>query len=178
MQPLVAGPVVGVEQEGAVVLDDPDRQPEAVEDRPHPLRVALGEVVVDGDDVDASPGHRVERGRERRDERLALAGLHLRDAALVQDDAAHQLDVERAHLELAAADLAGSREDVRQDVVEGGLEPLRVSALAVAAQVGAALAVGPCSAPPRRAGSAGAASATSRRTCSISARICSSVRPA
>ena len=56
------------------------------------------------------------------DERLALAGLHLRDAALVEHDGAHQLDVERTHAQLAAGDLAGGREDVRQDVVEGGLE--------------------------------------------------------
>ena len=104
----------------------PTERPEAVEDGTHPLRVALGQVVVDRDDVDAAAGHRVQRGRERRDERLALAGLHLGDAALVEDDAAHQLDVEGTHVQLAAADLARGREDVRQDVVERRLEPLRV----------------------------------------------------
>ena len=113
-----------------------------MEDGAHPLRVALGQVVVDRDDVDAAAGHRVERGRERRHERLALAGLHLRDPALVEDDAAHQLDVERAHAQLAAADLASGREDVRQDVVEGRLEALGVRLLAVAAHLRATLAVG------------------------------------
>ena len=114
----------------------PDREAQAVEDGAHPLRVALGQVVVDGDDVDAAAGHRVERGGERRDERLALAGLHLGDAALVEDDAAHELDVEVAHAQLAAADLAGGREDVRQHVVEGlPGGACRSPALAVAAQV-------------------------------------------
>ncbi len=116
---LVAGPVRRVVAEGGVVLDDADRETQAVIDGPHPLRVALGQVVVDGDDVDAPAGHGVERGGQGRDEGLALAGLHLRDLALVQDDAAHELHVEGAHAQLAAADLAGRREDVRQHVVEG-----------------------------------------------------------
>ena len=84
-----------------VVLDDADGQAEAVEDGAHPLRVALGQVVVDGDDVDAAAGHGVERGGERSDEGLALAGPHLGDLALVQDHAADELDVEVAHAELA-----------------------------------------------------------------------------
>ena len=36
------------------------------------------------------------------DERLAFAGLHLGDAALVERGRAHQLDVEGAHVQLAA----------------------------------------------------------------------------
>ena len=56
----------------------PTRQAQAVEDGAHPLRVALGQVVVDRDDVDAAAGHRVERGCERCDEGLALAGASSR----------------------------------------------------------------------------------------------------
>ena len=41
-------------------LDDADRDAEDVVDRLHPERVAAGEVVVDGDDVDAVAGERVE----------------------------------------------------------------------------------------------------------------------
>ena len=68
---------------------------EAVEPA-HPLGVEPGEVVVDGDEVHAAPGERVEVAGQRRDERLALAGLHLRDPAEVQRRAAHDLDVEVA----------------------------------------------------------------------------------
>jgi hypothetical protein len=42
----------------------------------------------------------------------------------VEDDAAHQLDVEVPHAELAPADLAGGGEDLGQGVVEDGLEVL------------------------------------------------------
>ena len=57
----------------------------------HPLAVALGQVIVDGDDVDALAGEGVEVGGQGGHQGLALAGLHLGDAALVQHDAAHQL---------------------------------------------------------------------------------------
>ncbi len=76
-----------------VVLDAADRKAEELVDPPHPLGVALGEVVVDGDDVDAASREGVQRHRERRDERLAFARPHLGDLALVEDHAAHELDV-------------------------------------------------------------------------------------
>ena len=85
MQPLVGRRVAGLEDERRVVGDHPDADAEEVEDRAHPLRVAPGEVVVDGDDVDAAAGQRVEDRGQRRDEGLALAGPHLGDLALVED---------------------------------------------------------------------------------------------
>ena len=101
-----------------VVLDDADRHPEEAVDTAHPLRVAAGQVVVDRDDVDALALERVEIGRERRDERLAFAGLHLGDLAAVQDDAADQLDVEVAHVQHAAAGFADYGKGFRNEVVE------------------------------------------------------------
>ena len=90
-------------------------------DRPHPLHVAAGQVVVDRDQVRAAPGERVQVERQRRDQRLALAGLHLGDLALVQDDAAEALHVEVAQADGAPRRLAHGRERLRQDLVEGDL---------------------------------------------------------
>ena len=101
-----------------VVLDDADRHPEEAVDAAHPLRVAAGQVVVDRDDVDALALERVEIGRQRRDERLAFAGLHLGDLAAVEDDAADELDVEVPHVQHAAAGLAHDGERFRDQVVE------------------------------------------------------------
>ena len=84
----------------------------------HPLRVAAGEVVVHRDDVDALAVERVQVGGQRRDERLALAGLHLGDLALVQHDAADELHVEVPHVQHAAAGLADDGEGLGQQVVE------------------------------------------------------------
>ena len=103
---------------GLVVLEHADGQAEAFVDRAHPVRVAAGQVVVDRDDVHALARERVEHDRERAGERLALAGAHLGDLAVVQDHAADQLDVEVAHRHRAAADLAGQREGLGQHLVE------------------------------------------------------------
>ena len=95
-------------------------------DRAHPVGVALGQVVVDRDDVHALAGQRIEVGGQRRDQRLALAGAHLGDLALVQHHAADQLHVEVAQAERAARGLAHHGKGLGQQVVErlAGGEPL------------------------------------------------------
>ena len=65
-----------------------------------------------------SPRERVEEDRQRRGERLALAGLHLGDRAVVQHHAADHLDVEVAHAERALAGLAAEREGLVEQVVQ------------------------------------------------------------
>src|SRR5436190_11114865 len=90
---------------------------EAVEPS-HPLGVAPRQVVVDGDDVDALALQRIEIDRQRRHQRLALAGAHLGDLAGVQRHAADQLDVEVAHLEGPLARLADSGEGLGKERVE------------------------------------------------------------
>ena len=100
------------------VDDDAGGHAEEAVDLAHPFGVALGEVVVDGDDMDALAGERVEIDRERGDQRLAFAGLHLGDVALVQHHAADQLDVEMALAERALGGLAHGGEGRDQKVVE------------------------------------------------------------
>ncbi len=103
---------------GKVVDDDAGGHAEEAVDLAHPLGVALGEVVVDGDDVDAAAGERVEVGGQGGDEGFALAGLHFGDFALVEDGAADDLDVEVAHADDALAGLADDGEGLRQQRVE------------------------------------------------------------
>ena len=103
--------------------DHPEADTEEVEGRAHPLWVAPGQVVVDRDDVHATTGHRVEDRGHRGHERLAFAGLHFRDPALVKDGRADELDVEGAHPDGPSHRLADHREDLRGDVVEARLDP-------------------------------------------------------
>ena len=84
----------------------------------HPLGVALGQIVVDGDDMDALAGQRVQVGGQRGHQRFAFTGLHLGDAALVQHDAAHQLDGVGAHAQHAVGGLPHGGKRFRQDVVQ------------------------------------------------------------
>ena len=93
-----------------LVLDDADRHPEEPIDLAHPLRVAAGEVIVDGDDVDAFALESVQVGGKGGDQRLAFAGLHFRDGAIVQHGAADELHVEVPHVHHPPAGFANDGE--------------------------------------------------------------------
>ena len=101
-----------------VVLNHADRHAEEAVDAAHPFRVAAREVVVHGDDVNALAGERVEVGGQRGDERLAFAGLHLGERAVVQHHAADQLHVVVPHLQHAASGFPHHREGFGKKVVE------------------------------------------------------------
>ena len=107
---------VGVALVPRIHSRDDDAGPHAQKfvDRSHPLRVALRQIVVDGNDVHAAAGERVQVRGEGGDERLALAGTHLGDPALVERDATEKLDIEMTHLESAPAGLAHHRERLGQ----------------------------------------------------------------
>ncbi len=72
-------------------------QAEETVDPAHEVRLVFGEVVVHGDDVDASAGQGVEVGRRGGHEGLAFTGLHFGDVAQVEGGATHELDVEVTH---------------------------------------------------------------------------------
>jgi hypothetical protein len=97
---------------------DADGQAEEGVEAPHPLGVAPRQVVVDGDDVNALAGERVQVDRQGRHQRLALAGAHFGDLAGVERHAADQLDVEMAHLQRPLARLAHRGEGLGQERVK------------------------------------------------------------
>ncbi len=101
-----------------LVPDDADGEPEEAIDRTHPVRVALREVFVDGDDVYAFTRERIQVGGQRRHQRLAFAGAHLGDAAIVERETADELHVEVAHLHRATRSLADHRKRFGSEVVE------------------------------------------------------------
>ena len=112
--------VVGVPalEIGDVGDDHAHGEAEEAVDLAHPVGVALGEIIVDGNDVDALALERVEIDRQGRDQRLALAGAHLGDLAAVEDDSADQLNVVMALAERALRGLTDRREGFGKDVVE------------------------------------------------------------
>ena len=59
------------------VHDDADRQAQELIDLAHPFGIALGEVVVDRDNVHTASRQRIQIDRQGGDKRLAFAGLHL-----------------------------------------------------------------------------------------------------
>ena len=101
-----------------VRLDRADGHAEPLIERAHPLGVAPGEIIVDGDDVDALAFQRVEIGGERRDEGFSFSSDHFSDIAAVQHHAAHQLDVVMPHLQIATARLAAGGERFGKQIVQ------------------------------------------------------------
>ena len=103
---------------GEVVDDKPHGQTQEAVYLAHPFRVTLGQIVVDGDDVHALAGQRVQIGGQRGHQRLTFTGLHLGDAALMQHDAAHQLHRIGAQAQHAVRRLADGGKGLRQNVVQ------------------------------------------------------------
>ena len=119
----VGGAALGVVQ---VVHDQAHGEAHELVDLAHPLAVAAGQVVVDGHDVHAFAGQGVEVGGQSGHQRLALAGLHLRDAALMQAYAADHLHGIGPEPYGAVGGLAAGGEGVGQNIVQrfAGFEAL------------------------------------------------------
>ena len=122
---LVVGAVGNVGRVGGLALalgqavdDDPDLKTQEAIDPAHGLGVAAGQIVVDGDDVDALAFQGVQIDRRHGDQGLAFAGPHFGDAALMQDHAARQLDVILTLAQHPLGRLAHDGEGFRQDLVQ------------------------------------------------------------
>ena len=122
---LVVGAVgdVGVVGAAAAVAvdalhDQADTQTQPAVEFSHPLAVALGQIIVDGDDVDAFAGQSVQVGGQGRHQRFAFTGLHLGDVAAVQRDAAGDLHREVLHAQHTPSGLAADGERIGQDIVQ------------------------------------------------------------
>ena len=100
------------------MLDTAHCQAEGVIDLAHPLHVALGEIVVDGDDMNTAAGDGVQRDGKGGGLGFAFARSHFGDLALMQNDTAHQLNVVVALAEGTAGRFAGGRKRFGQKFVE------------------------------------------------------------
>ena len=95
-------------------------------DLSHPLRVTLGQIVVDRNDVHAFAGQGVQIRRRRGNQRLSFTGLHLGDTSLMQHDAADQLYGIMLHIQRSSGRFPHRGKRLRQNVVQGfsGRQPL------------------------------------------------------
>ena len=115
---LIVAAVLSVEDERAVVRNHANREAERSEERPHPLRVAAGEIVVHGDHVDAATGQSIERRSKGPDKCLPFARLHLRDLSLMECNRTEDLLVIWAHAKRSARGLARGGECFGRSLVE------------------------------------------------------------
>ena len=101
-----------------IVDNQSDLESEETVNLSHPLAVSLCQIVVDCDDMYALSGQRIEVYRQRCHKGLALAGFHLSDASLMQDDAADDLYPVVTHAEHAVRRLSHGRKRLRQQRIQ------------------------------------------------------------
>ena len=97
---------------------DADRQPEEAVQTPHPLSIATGQIIVDGDDMHAVSGQRVQIRRQGSDQCFAFTGSHFGNFAVVQNHATDQLNVEVAHAERPLTCFTDDCKSFRQERVK------------------------------------------------------------
>ena len=98
----VAGVLFPAHLGGLVVLDAAHGEAQPPVEVSHPLGVPSGQIVVDGDQLDIASGEGIEIEGHGGHQGLSLAGGHFGDLGLVEDDAAHDLDIEGNHVPLQA----------------------------------------------------------------------------
>ncbi|EKD40736.1 MAG: hypothetical protein ACD_74C00213G0003 [uncultured bacterium] len=117
---LLPGRVIHLMQDGA------DGKPEKAVELAHPFGITPGQIIVDRDHMHPAPGEGVEIYRQGGGQGFALAGFHLGDLALMEDDAADELHIEMPHAQNPPGRLPADGKGLGQQAVEGysGGEPL------------------------------------------------------
>ena len=85
-----------------VVLNDTYREAERLVQWRHPLGIALGEIIIDCDEMYALTDETVEIDGQGCHQSLPFTSFHLSDFPLVQDDAANELHIKMAHIQEAS----------------------------------------------------------------------------
>ena len=119
--------------------DQAHTQTHVAVDLAHPFGVTLGQVLVDRDHVDTPARQGVEVAGQNGDQGLAFAGLHFRDAALMEYDAAQNLHRVGLHAQHPPGGLPDGSEGLGQQVVQAfapGVAVLEFGGLALQLRLG------------------------------------------
>ena len=99
---------------------DADGEPQKVVQPAHGLGIAVGQIVVDGNNVYPFARQGVEVNRQRGCKRFAFARAHFGDFAFVQRLAANHLHIEMSHVHDTLAGFAHQGKGLRQQAVQRG----------------------------------------------------------
>ena len=108
------------------LLNVGNRQSEQSIDRPHPIGVAPGQVVVERQYVHTAIGESVEHRRHHGRQRLSFTGLHLHDMSGVESQARDDLFIERTLAEDTARRFPRQRKrrDAQDVSIGAGASPV------------------------------------------------------
>ena len=99
-------------------IDHTGGQPQLGIDLAHPFGIAFGQIIVDRDDMHALARQRVQIGGKGGDQRLAFAGFHFGNVALMQENATHQLHIKRPQTKRPFCGLAAIGKGFGQQFVQ------------------------------------------------------------
>ena len=111
----VGGPALGGGHAGN---HQTDGQTHVAVDLAHPLGLVFCKVVVDGDHMDAPSVQGIQVAGQNGNQRLAFTGLHLGNPALMEHDAADELDRVGAHTQHPVGSLPDGGEGLGQQIVQ------------------------------------------------------------
>ena len=103
---------------GLIGVDNPGRQTQSAVNLAHPFGIAFRQIVVHRDDMHTLARQGIQIGRKGRHQRLAFAGLHFGDIALMQKDAAFQLNVKSPQAKGTMCGLTAVGEGFGQKIVK------------------------------------------------------------
>jgi len=98
--------------------DHTDAHAQHAIDGPHPFRIPPGQVIIDGDQMDAPARQGIQIHRHGGRQGLSFTGLHLRNLAFVQDQPAQDLNIERPHVHRSPGCFADNGKGFGHDVIE------------------------------------------------------------
>ena len=105
------------------MLDETHRKPQKFVHRPHPVTVALGQIIVHRDDMHTLPRQGVEVGRHGGYQCLSLSGLHLGNFPLMENYRPDNLHIKMAHSDGTVRYLPYHRKGFGENIIERG--PIR-----------------------------------------------------
>src|SRR3989344_6061072 len=103
-----------VVNEGLLMVDASDTHTQRLVHLAHPNAVSARQVIIDGYNVNALAGKRVQVRRQGCNQCFAFTCHHFRDSAPMKDDPAYKLDIKVSLAESPSRRLSDGREGLRQ----------------------------------------------------------------
>ncbi|MBA7654083.1 hypothetical protein ES703_61958 [subsurface metagenome] len=101
-----------------IVLDCSHLESEEVVDGTHPLRISFGQIIIHGDDMNSFVSKGVQIGGKSGDQGFSFPGFHFSDFSLMEDDTAHELDIEVTHVDGAFPRFPDNGKGFNQDIIQ------------------------------------------------------------
>ena len=109
--------IVPLDQEGGIVLDHPNRQPQKEIDRPNPQGIPSGQIVVNRNKMSPLAAQGIEVEGHRGHQSLSLSRLHLGNFSLMKHYASHNLNIVRLQANGSPGHLFNQSKGLKEKVV-------------------------------------------------------------